>query len=420
MEQKFVERKNNFGIFKKLLLFNFILLIILISSYAWLNFFREKKSIYNNMYARAESITNNLVKSYQDYIISLDYSFLEKGIRKIPDSDDILYSLFIDKDNNPVLKGDHQDIIISIPDSINEKSYASNKMLIQEFKISDKLILDVSSPIIIKDNKFGTLRIGFSGEKLQLTEKTIRKTAFYYAAIFLIIGGLFSYLLSKQIVLPIQECTKGAIKFAHGDYTHRININTKDETKTLSDAFNFMADKLHTTINELDLKLYNLTAIGQFNKMLNQTFLLESEYFYSNIVELVNEMLFLKISKLLIFTDDKVTEVTKIFGEEVVINENSDILSLNPAFRKVEITKNPILVKNMEEFEHKDKFGEYFTKTAMIVPILLNEKLLGIICAGDKTLNSNFEKKDLDFLLIIANEIASALNNINIIRVYKK
>ena len=56
----------------------------------------------------------------------------------------------------------------------------------------------------------------------------------------------------------------------------------------------------------------------------------------------------------------------------------------------------------------------------MIAPVIFKQKNIGLIITGDKTMDGQYEKKDLDFLLIIANEISIALNNFNTIERMKK
>jgi len=62
---------------------------------------------------------------------------------------------------------------------------------------------------------------------------------------------LFSILLSKTIILPIQSLTTKAAKLSEGDFDEVIETRAKDEIGKLTNTFNFMAGELKTRINEI-------------------------------------------------------------------------------------------------------------------------------------------------------------------------
>lgn len=67
----------------------------------------------------------------------------------------------------------------------------------------------------------------------------------------LIFLGLICYGYAA-IFSPLKKLHSGAIRVAHGDFDHRVLINTKDEMSELADAFNKMTTRFQETKFDLD------------------------------------------------------------------------------------------------------------------------------------------------------------------------
>ena len=68
----------------------------------------------------------------------------------------------------------------------------------------------------------------------------------------LIISILLSFLLSKTMIIPIQRLTEGAIRVAHGDFSRKIQVASRDEIGVLTDTFNDMAGQLQDTLRQVE------------------------------------------------------------------------------------------------------------------------------------------------------------------------
>ena len=70
----------------------------------------------------------------------------------------------------------------------------------------------------------------------------------YISIVIIIIAFLMSAVIIiffiKNVVIPLQVIEKGALQFGHGDFSHRIEIEPRNELGKLSVTFNSMADKL--------------------------------------------------------------------------------------------------------------------------------------------------------------------------------
>lgn len=91
----------------------------------------------------------------------------------------------------------------------------------------------------------------------------------------LAISVLFSILLSKTIILPIQSLTNKAERLAEGDFDEIIEVRSADEIGRLTNTFNTMASELKNTLKEIQserdksetILLHMTDGVIAFNKL---------------------------------------------------------------------------------------------------------------------------------------------------------
>jgi class 3 adenylate cyclase/HAMP domain-containing protein len=65
--------------------------------------------------------------------------------------------------------------------------------------------------------------------------------------------------LARRMLIPITALRRGARKLGDGDFSHRIDVHTKDELEELADQFNSMAGQLQETYSGLETKVEERT-----------------------------------------------------------------------------------------------------------------------------------------------------------------
>jgi GAF domain-containing protein/HAMP domain-containing protein len=75
----------------------------------------------------------------------------------------------------------------------------------------------------------------------------------------LVVAILAGSLLARRMLIPITALRRGARKLGQGDFSHRIEVNTKDELQELADQFNGMASQLQETYSGLETKVEERT-----------------------------------------------------------------------------------------------------------------------------------------------------------------
>ena len=113
------------------------------------------------------------------------------------------------------------------------------------------------------------------------------------AAIMLVIVIIFVATMSYSMAKPLRQMSSAAKKFAVGDFSARVEVNSDDEIGELANAFNYMADSLsssegmrRTFISNVshELKTPMTTIAGFIDGMLDGTIPPERQPHYMKIV----------------------------------------------------------------------------------------------------------------------------------------
>jgi class 3 adenylate cyclase/HAMP domain-containing protein len=89
----------------------------------------------------------------------------------------------------------------------------------------------------------------------------------------LLVAILAGTVLARRMLVPINALRTGARRLGAGDFSHRIEVNTKDELEELSDQFNSMAGQLALTYSDLEAKVDERTR--DLNQSVNELKVLE-------------------------------------------------------------------------------------------------------------------------------------------------
>lgn len=112
-------------------------------------------------------------------------------------------------------------------------------------------------------NNIGVARISEDLAIIKDAKDTLHQV-FLIAGLFsLLIALIISFILSKNIVNPIQEMSRIAEKYARGELTHKLGIRNipGDEIDNLANALNTMSLELHHNMQELSSEKSKLQSI---------------------------------------------------------------------------------------------------------------------------------------------------------------
>ena len=122
------------------------------------------------------------------------------------------------------------------------------------------------SPAIILGNKVVVPNAGqyeiyllISLENQKTTLELIRSSLLLTGFALILLIGLITWLVVRQVVRPVREAARIATEFTSGDFHQRMDVHSRDEISTLGNAFNEMAESLQKQIARLE----NLSRVQQ-------------------------------------------------------------------------------------------------------------------------------------------------------------
>ncbi len=111
--------------------------------------------------------------------------------------------------------------------------------------------MDVAVPITRGDGRYILYILDSRQTSQRLSDQLF--TLILEALVFgLAISVLLSFLLSKTMITPIERLTDGVLRVAEGDFSHKIEVASRDEIGVLTDTFNDMAGQLQDTLRQVE------------------------------------------------------------------------------------------------------------------------------------------------------------------------
>ncbi len=154
----------------------------------------------------------------------------------------------IDYDGMIVLtsSGFSPDYAIQMPDYDNAMTKSGSYGYSTSRTENGERIMAVSFPITDISEEYSAIRVVTSLETIDNTIATFVLGATVVAIAVLLLLGLSDLYFVGSILRPIREINSNTEKFAHGDFSARINQESEDEIGELCAGINHMADELST------------------------------------------------------------------------------------------------------------------------------------------------------------------------------
>jgi HD-GYP domain-containing protein (c-di-GMP phosphodiesterase class II)/HAMP domain-containing protein len=249
---------------------------------------RMRESILDEFLKRGLSVAKNLAAMNTSYVATYNYVSIEQSVEQITEDNGLTYAIVMLFDGEVAAFGGKHGIRDEVlGNGVHERALKADKALVQYIRLtgSEYEICDVAVPILVKDEKWGTVRVGFSLENMHAAILKTRTTLFLLGLIALIAGCLGSLLLARRIARPIGALVSSVEAISKGDYKREIDIGTSDEIGYLGLRFAAMQETLSEQIQlltdtNLELKQSNkrLQSLFQVSQAMNSFANLEKLY----------------------------------------------------------------------------------------------------------------------------------------------
>ncbi len=257
-------------------------------------------------------------------------------------------------------------------------------------------------------------------EQLEASSETLSRTQTQIligGASALLLGVILAVAFHRSMATPIMHLTETAVQVRDGDLSVQAPVETNDEIGTLARVFNSMTRQLRELIESLEDRVRDRTqrleTVATMGEQLNAILSLDEL-----LQELVNQtqekfdyyqvQVYLEADDYLILTSASGAADTNtmiIEGHQIPLNAESSLVA--KAARSADI----VWVEDVHD--EKDWLANPLlpdTESEMAVPIILDEKVVGVldVQSDDK---ASFDDADANLFRFLANQVAVAINN---------
>ncbi|TXH21843.1 MAG: HAMP domain-containing protein [Elusimicrobia bacterium] len=191
----------------------------------------------------------SLVQIAREAITTRNQQLLESYLSLLRRSRALTYAMVHTGDGTVIAHTNDRQNGARLADPMTAKAVATQeKLLRQEGKIADDIVVDLTLPILKDQRRLALARVGYSKNFMaQLVDQALeaaRERVILAAAVALAVGVFIAILLSFLLSRPIRHLRDGAHRIGDGNLDHRIRITSRDELGELAGEFNTMAAKL--------------------------------------------------------------------------------------------------------------------------------------------------------------------------------
>ncbi len=245
-----------------ILLFVMSLIIIVVEK-------RQSETIQEEARKRGITMARHLAALSTNALLTYNYIVLGQNAERVALEEDVLYVIIHDKENKVAAYSQHDEKQgTTLTDEVSERAIKASATLIQPILYEERGVkgLDISIPVYIKESreKWGTIRIGLSLERLSDQIMKTRLNLLLLGLIAIILGIIGSIFFARRITRPISGLVKSTISAAKGDLDQKIDIRTRDEIEELGKNFNYMIEQIRLHREELEDRLRQISSLKAY------------------------------------------------------------------------------------------------------------------------------------------------------------
>lgn len=208
---------------------------------------RQKEKLYDQTIKLGMVSLNYFSSNAKIPMLNDDILELNTLINNAHTVDGHFYAFIID--NQKVIKAhtDHDQIDKGFVDfkNVEQVSKRNNVTYFQYVRETGEHVLNLSSPIVFKDQKLGEVHVGLSIDFVRQLLVHERAVMAFSTLMIILVGMIGAVLFSLRFSQPISKLVSATSEIAKGNYTYQVDLKRNDELGTLGGAFNKMGGELY-------------------------------------------------------------------------------------------------------------------------------------------------------------------------------
>lgn len=210
--------------------------------------FYLRDSTTEQLMNRARTTVNLSVSISKDAVLSYDLASMETFLEDILANPGILYGRIIGVDGEVLSqKGEGLDRVFQEDHSLDVVEDGS---------------LDVSAPILVEEESFGQIEMGFSTQELKESIEDAGQHIAGIAVLEVILSGLFSALLGGLLTRRLSLLKQASERLAMGDFNVKVDFVENDEIGQVGKTFDLMVHNLKEGRQERDKIMEDLWELN--------------------------------------------------------------------------------------------------------------------------------------------------------------
>jgi diguanylate cyclase (GGDEF)-like protein len=258
------------------------------------------------------------------------------------------------------------------------------------------------------------LDASLTASKLVEAQKEVFKKTALITLLVLVFTILVCMLLSDRLARPVRLLATGAREFASGNLDHRITVRSKDEIGYLTLTFNEMATSLKLSRDALNNRIKELSALNEISSELN---------FAPNVETVIDAILRKAMDTMcangvgMVLVDSNGdpflkhaihASIDRVEAARQLINPESTIS------RKVLAEGVVFLSNDVQKEEGIPNFEVSALRSVLVVPLKVEDRVMGLLAACDKKDEGLFSEVDSGFMGTLASHLALSIEKIRL------
>lgn len=327
-----------------------VIFVALILSLFFIHF--QTFIIHRALVDRGMTLAMSFSDNAKTGILSGDSERIDDVLRSLADQPDVVYASAEDPRGIILAEKGLEKLKQSAEfQQISKGLREISEAKIQFYKSGKNEYYDIALPVLVENNRIGTVRLGLSLVRAKQFEITSQRTAVLITGIILLGAGLGTILLAGIGIAPVQRLVEGTNRIASGNFDYKVSVSGSDEIAVLADSFNKMSGELRKSHQQL----------------------LEAKEYTDNIIKSMLDMLVVVDAQGIIRRVNPATTRTLGYDEDELLGHTVDRIFVpqGNASPRAAITK-----KMLKEGKLVDWEMDFRAKSGKNIPVLLSGSLM--------------------------------------------